>query len=421
MANNHEIRVLLSAYQCGVGMGSVSQIGWEWYKRLSTLCQVTLLTHVRNRTSLEAVGISEDDSNIIFIDTEWFAGPLYRFASRCFPRSEHPKFLIASLDFYVYDWIATRHCQRLLKAGKVWDVVHAVTPVSPMAATSLYKLGIPLVLGPWNGGIASPTTFPEIMKAESKWLYPLRNVGRLVDYLIGSTRNASLILTATRFTLNSIPLRYQSKCRFMLENGVDLNLFKSSPWPQEPTITNPLQIVFVGRLLPFKGIAMLLEALKCLDFPVYLTIVGEGPERADLERLVKEYNIVDKVLFTGNLPLNEVAPIMQQAHVFCLPSVRESGGAVLLEAMAVGRPVIAIDFGGPAEIVDEGVGAKLPATGKTDVIKGLIEQLESVWQQPELWKSRGQEGRRRVETAYSWDTKIAGALLFYNELLGSKA
>ena len=104
MANNHENRVLLSAYQCGVGMGSVSQIGWEWYQRLSKLCQVTLLTHVRNRTSLESIGISAEDSNIIFIDTEWFAGPLYRFASRCFPRSEHPKFLIASLDFYVYDY-----------------------------------------------------------------------------------------------------------------------------------------------------------------------------------------------------------------------------------------------------------------------------------------------------------------------------
>ena len=421
MANNHENRVLLSAYQCGVGMGSVSQIGWEWYQRLSKLCQVTLLTHVRNRTSLESIGISAEDSNIIFIDTEWFAGPLYRFASRCFPRSEHPKFLIASLDFYVYDWIATRHCKHLLEAGNVWDVVHAVTPVSPLAATRLYKLGIPLVLGPWNGGIASPTTFPEIMKAESKWLYPLRNVGRLVDYFIGSTRNASLILTATRFTLNSIPLRYQSKCRFMLENGVDLNLFKPFPWPQDPTITNPLKIVFVGRLLPFKGIAMLLEALKSLDFPVHLTIVGEGPERVYLESLVDELRIVDKVLFTGNLPLKEVAPIMQQAHVFCLPSVRESGGAVLLEAMAVGRPVIAVDFGGPAEIVDEGVGAKLPATGKADVIQGLIEQIESIWQQPELWKARGQEGRRRVEAFYSWDTKIVGALEFYKELLGSKA
>ena len=159
MIEAHNIRVLLSAYQCGAGMGSVSQIGWEWYQRLSTSCQVTLLTHVRNRATLEAAGVPLNDSSVIFIDTEWFAGPLYRFASRCFPRSEHPLFLIASLDFFVYDWIATRHCRRLLKAGQAWDVVHAVTPVSPMAATRLHALAIPLLLGPWNGALASPTTW----------------------------------------------------------------------------------------------------------------------------------------------------------------------------------------------------------------------------------------------------------------------
>ena len=163
---------------------------------------------------------------------------------------------------------------------------------------------------------------------------------------------------------------------------------------------------------------MLLEALKVLDFPVQLTIVGEGPERIHLERMTAENGMSEKVKFTGNLPLKEVGKIMQQAHVFCLPSVRESGGAVLLEAMAVGRPVIAIDFGGPAEIVDEGVGVKLPATGKADVVQGLIEQFESVRQQPEVWKIRGQEGRQRVENNYSWDAKIGRVIEYYRELLG---
>jgi glycosyltransferase involved in cell wall biosynthesis len=420
MTETHKIRVLLSAYQCGPGMGSVSQIGWEWYRRLSKACQVTLLTHVRNRSALEAANVPIEDSTVIFIDTEWFAGPLYRFASLCFPRSEHPLFLIASLDFFVYDWIATRHCRRLLKKGQSWDVVHAVTPVSPMAATGLHKLGIPLVLGPWNGALVSPKTFPEIMKAESKWLYPVRNFGRLIDFFVGSTRQAAMILTATSSTLAGIPARYREKCRFMLENGVDLDLFQSAPWPPAPSINYPLRIVFVGRLLPVKGVAMLLEAVKALNFPMQLTVVGEGPEKSELERIAAEFGITEKVFFTGNLPLNEVAQIMQQAHVFCLPSVRESGGAVLLEAMAVGRPVIAIDFGGPAEIVDEGVGAKLPATGKADVVQGLINAFENVRQQPELWIARGQEGRRRVENNYSWDAKIASAIAFYRELLESK-
>jgi len=421
MNTSKKIRVLVSAYQCGVGMGSVSQIGWEWYSRLSEQCHVTLLTHIRNRPALEAVGAPLFDSNIIYVDTEWFAGPLYRFAARCFPHSEHPKFLIASLDFYVYDWIAIRQVRRQLKAGKNWDIVHAVTPVSPLAATRLHKLNIPLVLGPWNGGMSSPTTFPEIMQAESKWLYPIRNLGRILDFLIGSTRNAAVILTATKATFASIHKRYQKKCKFLLENGVDLDLFTAAPYPSFPSDSIPLHIVFVGRLIPVKGVAMLLEAIKKLTFPVQLTVVGDGPERLNLETITSQLQLTEQVRFTGNLPLNEISQIVRQGHVFCLPSVRESGGAVLLEAMAVGRPVIAVDFGGPAEIVDEGVGVKLPATGKDDVIKGLVTAFENLREQPEQWLLRGQEGRHRVEKNYSWAAKINTAIDFYRHLLEARS
>jgi len=421
METNNKIRLIVSAYQCGVGMGSVSQIGWEWYSRLSEACQVTLLTHIRNQLALTDKGAPLNGSEIIYIDTEWFAGPLYRFAAWCFPRSEHPKFLIASLDFFVYDWIAVRQMRKRIKAGEQFDIVHAVTPVSPLAATRLYKLGLPLVLGPWNGGLSSPTTFPEIMKAESKWLYPIRNIGKVFDWLIGSTRNAAMILTATKATLAAIPVRYQTKCRFLLENGVNLDLFAAAPYPPAPSDSNPLQIVFVGRLLPFKGVGMLLEAIGALKFPVLLKIVGEGPEHIYLEHAIVELGLAEKVRFLGNLPLNGVSKVMQQAHVFCLPSVRESGGAVLLEAMAVARPVIAVDFGGPAEIVDDTVGVKLPATGKADVINGLVNALNDVRENPQHWQALGEEGRRRVESQFSWAAKINTAIGFYRQLLEAKS
>ena len=93
-------RLLLSAYQCGPGMGSVSQIGWEWYSRLAQRIPVTLLTHIRNRQALEAAGAPLGESRVQYVDTEWIAGPLYRFASRLFPNSQHSVFLISSLDYY---------------------------------------------------------------------------------------------------------------------------------------------------------------------------------------------------------------------------------------------------------------------------------------------------------------------------------
>jgi len=399
-------------------MGSVSQIGWEWCHRLANQkhLQVTLVTHIRNQPSLEAHQTQLADANIIYIDSEWFAGPLYRLASWLFPHSEHPRFLIASADFFVFDFLALAAIKRLIKQGNNFELVHQVTPVSPLAATRLHRLGLPLILGPWNGGLDSPLTFPEIMKKESKWLYPIRNLGRIADAVLGSTRNAKLIFTATQSTLKAIPSKYHHKCIKLLENGVNLDWFHAAPYPSSPSNDIPLHVVFVGRLLPFKGVGMLLEAAKDLGFPAKITIVGEGPERATLEAMVKQFRLDGKVDFTGNLPLQNIATILQQAHVFCLPSVRESGGAVLLEAMAVARPVIAVDFGGPAEIVDDAVGALLPASGREHLIQRLVQLLQDVRQNPEQWRQRGEQGRKRVESLYSWDAKIAIAISHYRQL-----
>ncbi len=415
------LRVLLYAYQCGPGMGSVSQIGWEWYSRMSKLASVTLVTHVRNRDSLQAAGAPLPGTEVLYIDTEWFAGPLYRFASRLFPRSQHAVFLLSSADFYVFDAEALKQVRKL---GREWDLVHAPTPVSPVAATRLHKLGVPLILGPWNGGLASPTTFPEIMKQDSAWIYRLRSVGKLVDRLWGSTSKASLVLSATQSTDRSLPKGVPFVR--MIENGVDLERFRE-PSPEvrasaSNPLPNPLKVLFVGRLLPFKGVAMLLEAVSRLsrEIPVSLTIVGDGPIEPDLRRRVEELQLGAMVTFLGNLPLDQVAEQMRRADIFCLPSIRESGGAVLLEAAASGLPLVAVNYGGPAEIVDEEIGHLVPADGPEPLIAGLVETLRDVARNPEPWRQRGRKARKRAEQEYGWESRMNTALGIYRRVLGEE-
>jgi glycosyltransferase involved in cell wall biosynthesis len=108
---------------------------------------------------------------------------------------------------------------------------------------------------------------------------------------------------------------------------------------------------------------------------------------------------------------------MQSCHVFCLPSVRESGGAVLLEAMASARPVIALDFGGPGEIVTNEIGALLPLKSPAQVIDVLCITLRDVLRDPLAWQRRGIAGRRQVEERYSWPAKIAAAEDTYREII----
>lgn len=419
----NQIRLLLSAYQCGPAMGSVSQIGWEWYRRLSRSAHVTLLTHVRNRAALEAAGAPYGDSEIIFVDTEWFARPLYRFASRIFAGSEYAAFMISSLDFFVYESAALRILKQRIAAGARWDIVHAVTPVTRMAASRLYRVGAPLILGPLNNGLPIPPGFDTILRGDHPWLYQIRRLGGAADAILGSTRKAAAILTATRATLDGIPRRARSRCIPMLENGVDLDLFASAPWPPAPSTLAPLQILFVGRLQPFKALSLLLDALAIVrnDFPIRLTVIGDGPMKAVWQAQAERLALGAVVEFQGARELTEVASAMRAAHVLCLPSVRESGGSVLLEAMAAARPVIAIAFGGPAEIVDDAVGRAVPPAGVEATVAGIAEALRDIVNDPDSWRRRGEEGRRRAQSRFSWDAKIDRALELYRKLSAHRA
>ena len=411
-------RVLLSAYQCGPGMGSVSQIGWEWYSRLSRRLPVTLVTHERNRATLTTAGVPFAGSEVNYIDTEWFAVPLYRNARRVFRKSEHSVFLVSSLDYFVYDREALERLRGLRRQGASWDVVHAVTPVSPSAVTRLHTLGWPLVLGPWNGGLVSPRNFPDLMQADSAWLYPVRNFSKLLDAVASCTRSAARILVANRTTLNFLPSDVRWKCDLVQENGVDLDVFRATPWPQAPTPGNPLRVLFVGRMIPAKAVAYLLEAVRRVlpEFPLRLQLVGDGPTRLEHEQQARALGVGHSVEFLGARPLDEIAQLHSQAHVFCLPCVRESGGAVLLEAMASARPFIAVNYGGPAELVDEEVGWPLAPDGREAVIAGLVDAFRDIVRNPAKWSEKGLRGRQRAERLYGWDAKIDWAVSLYRTL-----
>ena len=132
---------------------------------------------------------------------------------------------------------------------------------------------------------------------------------------------------------------------------------------------------------------------------------------------MKSLGLMAAVTFAGAQPLSQVSNFMEETHVFCLPSVRESGGAVILEAMASARPVIVLDYGGPAELVDDRVGRKVPATGNEASIQGIAEALEDAYNNPDAWRTRGLNGRALVASQWSWEAKINAALLTYEEVL----
>ncbi|OUD14698.1 glycosyl transferase [Thioflexithrix psekupsensis] len=421
MSLHSSVRVLLSAYQCAPNSESVSQIGWQWYSRLAVQVPLTLVTHIRNRPALIAAGAPLGHSEIIYIDTEWFAGPLYRLATRLFPQSEHATFMLSSMDAYLYDSYAVRLLRQRQQQGQQWDVLHVVTPVTPKLATRLYHLHAPLVLGPLNGNVPNPSQFPEIMRKDSAWLYPLRSVARLPQWWWNTLEHTQAILVATRATLAGIPEKYHTRCFALLENGVDIHRFHPAPYPPPPSGDYPLRIVYIGRLIPLKAVNLLLDAVARIasHVPLHLDIIGVGAQKDTWMDMAAQLGIAEKIAWHGICTPEQMVAYLHQAHVLCLPSVRESGGGVLLEAMACARPVIALNAGGPAELVDDHVGQLLPTDNAETVITHLAVALKDIVAHPEAWAQRGRVGRERVEKEYSWEAKVKQGITLYGQLISS--
>jgi teichuronic acid biosynthesis glycosyltransferase TuaC len=136
-------------------------------------------------------------------------------------------------------------------------------------------------------------------------------------------------------------------------NGVDTEMFSPG---KEPDSTAPV-VLSVGNLIPIKGHAVLIRAIAALaaEFPsITLEIIGEGPERSNLQNLRERLQITEHVSFLDRRSRQEIADAMRRCTVFALPSRYEGLGCVYLEAMSAGKPVVGCRGQGIAEIIQQG-------------------------------------------------------------------
>jgi colanic acid/amylovoran biosynthesis glycosyltransferase len=167
-----------------------------------------------------------------------------------------------------------------------------------------------------------------------------------------------------------------------------------------PTASVPT-ILYVGRLVPEKGQAVLLRALALLlerGRRVRATLVGEGPQRSVLEALGEQLGLAGQLEFTGALGQDEIHALYETASVFCLPSFAEGIPCVLMEAMAMELPVISTFVAGIPELVDDGYNGLLVAPGRVDQLARVLEWLLA---DPALCRRLGTAAREKVIEEFS--------------------
>lgn len=180
----------------------------------------------------------------------------------------------------------------------------------------------------------------------------------------------------------------------ILGNGVDV--------PEKPAKPDSNLVLFVGRLAPKKGVEYLIHAMTNLEQEAQLCIVGDGPERSELEAIAASHNI--DVDFRGAVPPAEVSEYYRRAGVVVLPSVKGEGMPnVVLEAMACGLPVVTTRSGGlPSVIDDKETGFFVPMADA----EALAKTIDRVLDDANLREQVGKNARAYIESEHSWDAMV---------------
>lgn len=148
-----------------------------------------------------------------------------------------------------------------------------------------------------------------------------------------------------------------------------------------------------------------------------LEIIGDGDIRGELEAQTARLGIDSSVVFSGWLSQEECTIKLQQADALVLPSLREGGGTVVLEAIAVGLPVIATNWGDPADYLNSSCGILVEPASKEGFVKGLTEAMLKLTQSPELRQSMGCAGSERVRQHFDWERKVDRIFEIYQQTI----
>jgi glycosyltransferase involved in cell wall biosynthesis len=418
------IRVLLLAEACNPRWASVPLEGYNYARALTERkdLQVTLVTHVRNRAALEADAIS-GMTRIVTIDNELVARPfskLSRWLRSGTSLSWTTEMALAWPSYMVFERMVYRRFADALRRGE-FGLIHRVTPVSPTLGSPLASLTKqPMIVGPLNGGLPWPKEHPGLRSRERELLVPLRPLYKQLPYYRSTYRHLAAVIAGSRHTASEIPTWFQGRRYYLPENGIDPARF--SILTDRPAPGPRFRFVTVGRLVPYKGMDLILEAMGRSDAlrGCELRIIGDGPQRTHLESLAGILGLAQSVTFLGWRDQRDVGRELREAQAFVFPSLREFGGAVVLEAMASGLPVIVVDYGGPGELATSECGLKLPMAPRESLIPDLKSAMERLASDVGLCQRLGDAAKERACELFTWPKKANQIVEIYRDILSNE-
>jgi glycosyltransferase involved in cell wall biosynthesis len=403
------MKILLSAYECEPNRGREQGRGWNCALELAKLGhEVWVLTPSKNKEvvapELERQALANlkfvyiDDSDLIRRYLTNKTGTILRY--------------------FLWQWKAYDIAKAL---DKVHDfaVVHHVTMGSLTGGSLLWKLGKPFVFGPAGGGQIAPAQFKSYFY-DAWWTEACRSfiVNRLIPLnpLTRSTfRHTKLVLAANRDTIALAHRIGAPRADLFFDAGLPDDYFPDALPGRSPSAE--LRLFWVARMFPRKGLRLALEAVAGVEpsIPVKLTIAGGGTQEHDLPQWIDELGLGDRVTCLGFLDWDAVKAEYLKHDALLFTSLRDTGGAQLLEAMAQGLPIITLNHHGAGDHIPEGAGVKVAVTQPSDTRQALTHAIEYLYHYPNDRIEMGRCGFEYAKTQ-TWPKKVKKISDVYTEL-----
>ena len=416
------LRVLTCAFACcppgtpGFRSGE-DFLGWNLLKQIGKFHEVWALTYAPNRPSIEEVTDREGITNIHFRYVD--LPPWLRWMLR----------VQGCHQIYYHLWQMRAYIlARSLNKQHRFHIFHHITYANDWLASFVGAfLPLPYIRGPGGGAHRTPHGLQGEYPLSGRIWELIRTIGQKVlrrdPIYVKGHRRASTILVCNRESMEQLPANWAKKAEIFPVSGITSSDFRIDEQPKIGGDTH-FKLLSAGTLIKIKGFGLAIRAFGAFHelYPdSSLTIVGSGPESPRLTSIVSQLGIEDSVHFLDWMPRDQLLSQMAKCDAFLFPSLRDGGGTVVVEAMAMGRPVVCLDNGGPGMHITEEYGIKVTPGTQEDTVQGLRLALERLHQNEDLRMTMGQAARVRALEFYEWDALGERLANIYQRALVSRS
>ena len=377
------MRILLSAYACEPNRGSEPGNGWNWaYYLAKEGHEVVVMTCLQGRQAIEERLGAIDSSHLLkvkYVDVpDW---------SKLFLKGRFGVFA----HYILWQESALKVARGMTKDV---DIIHHVTWGSIKGGSALWRLEKPFVFGPIGGGQIAPPGFYSVFG--SAWIkekirtFVTQNILPFDPSLKLLMRNSALVLVTNKETSLLVKRIGAKYIEFFFDTGLP-DSFYPDRFPMRDQ-DDVFKLLWVGSLYPRKALPLAIEVLRRLEFPVKLTIVGDGPMGPKLKKLLKDPLLQKRVEWWGKVPWLNVREKYLESDAFLFTSLRDSCPAQLLEAMAFGLPIVTLNHQGTRDLVPKSAGIKVEVGSLATTVERLRNGIEHLYKFPEQRVAMGRIG-----------------------------